>query len=162
MVEREREHRTNEWERLDQEWTELLEELRVVLPGTEVLFAFLLSLPFTQRFDEVAGADKTVYTIAFLAAAAATLLLVAPSAQHRLLWRQGRKAPELKLATGFAIAGTACLAVAVACVVYVVTHVLYSNQLPALATALAVVLILGGWYGVPLVLRLGRDGRDRT
>ena len=162
MVEREEERRITEEERLDQEWSELLEELRVVLPGTEVLFAFLLSIPFTQRFDEVAGSDKTVYTIAFLAAAAATLLLVAPSAQHRLLWRQGRKAPELRLATGFAIAGTACLAVAVACVVYVVTHVLYNNQLPAVATALAIALILGSWYGVPLVLRLRRGDHEPT
>ena len=143
-------------ERLDQEWTELLEELRVVLPGTEVLFAFLLSLPFTQRFGEVAGSDKTVYTVAFLAAAAA-LLLMAPSAQHRLLWRTHRKAPELKLATGFAIAGTFCLAVAVACVVYVVMHALYETRLPALTTAGAVALILVGWYAVPLALRLRRN-----
>ena len=149
----------NEGERLDQEWSELLEELRVVLPGTEVLFAFLLSLPFTQRFGAVAGSDKTVYTLAFLAAGAATLLLVAPSAQHRLLWRTHRKAPELKLATGFAIAGTACLALAVACVVYVVLHVLYDNRLPALATAGAVALILAGWYAVPLALRLRGDPR---
>ena len=109
MAEREGDER-RAGERLDQEWTELLEELRVVLPGTEVLFAFLLILPFTQRFDDVAGTDKTVYTVAFLAAAAATLLLMAPSAHHRLLWRTHRKAPELKLATGFAIAGTFCLA----------------------------------------------------
>ena len=156
MAEREGDDRT-EGERLDQEWTELLEELRVVLPGTEVLFAFLLILPFTQRFDDVAGADKTVYTVAFLAAAAATLLLMAPSAQHRLLWRTHRKAPELKLATGFAIAGTFCLAVAVACVVYVVMHVLYETRLPALTTAGAVALILVGWYAVPLALRLRRD-----
>lgn len=95
-----------------------------------------------------------VYTIAFLAAAAATLWLIAPSAQHRLLWRAHRTAHELKVATGFAIAGTCCLAVAVAGVVYVVMHVLYANRLPALATTSAVGLILLGWYAVPLMLRL--------
>ena len=141
-------------ERLNQEWAELLGEVRVILPGTEVLFAFLLSVPFTQRFQEVAGTDKTVYTVAFLSAAAATLLLVAPSAQHRLLWRRRRKDTELRIATFFAIAGTACLAVAVTCVVYVVTHVLYERRVPAIATALAIAVIVGGWYVVPLAVRL--------
>ena len=149
-------------ERLDQEWAELLGEVRVILPGTEVLFAFLLSVPFTQRFREVAGTDKTVYTVAFLSAAAATLLLVAPSAQHRLLWRRRRKDAELRIATIFAIAGTACLAVAVTCVVYVVTHVLYERRVPAIATALAIALIVGGWYALPLMVRLRSGTKDRV
>ena len=147
-------------ERLNQEWQELLEELRVVLPGTEVLFAFLLTVPFSQRFSEVTRADRTVYFVAFLAAAAATLLLVAPSAQHRLLWRRRRKDTQLHIATGFAIAGTACLAVAVASVVYLVTHLIYSDWRPALATGGAIALVLFGWYAVPLALRLG--GPDRS
>ena len=151
---------TGDEQRLNQEWTELLEELRVVLPGTEVLFAFLLTVPFSQRFGEVARSDRTVYFVAFLAAAAATLLLVAPSAQHRLLWRHGLKDEQLRIATLFAIAGTACLAIAVASVVYLVTHVLYDDRRPAIATGLALALILLGWYGVPLVLRL--RGRSPT
>jgi hypothetical protein len=143
-----------ESERLDQEWAELLEELRVLLPGSEVLFAFLLGVPFTQRFGEVTGADRTVYTVAFLAAGAATLLLVAPGVHHRLLWRRHYKPIELKIATAFAIAGAFWLAMAVACVVYVVMHVLYDNHLPALTTAGTALLTVCGWYLVPLVLRL--------
>jgi hypothetical protein len=143
-------------ERLNQEWTELLDEVRVVLPGTEVLFAFLLSLPFTDRFGTVARSDKTVYTVAFLAAALATLLLVAPSAQHRLLWRQQRKDVQLRIATAFALAGIACLAVAVSSVVFLVLHVLYAGVLPAVATAIAIAIIMLGWYGVPVVVRLRR------
>jgi uncharacterized membrane protein len=141
-------------ERLNQEWEELLEELRVLLPGTEVLFAFLLTLPFTQRFASLSGDERNVYFVAFLTAATATLLLVAPGAQHRLLWRHALKNKELRVATVFAITGTAFLAIAVASVVYLVTGVLYDDWRPALATGIAIALVLLGWYGVPLVLRL--------
>ncbi len=147
---------------LDQEWAELLDEVRVLLPAVAVLFAFLLTVPFSQRFDEVADSDKTVYLVAFLAAAAATLLLVAPSALHRLLWRQHRKDEELKLATGFSIAGILCLAVAVASVVFVVTSVVSGTWLPALATASTVALILGCWFAAPLALRLRGRGTTRS
>ena len=78
-------------ERLDRELIELLNELRVALPGVQVLFAFLLGVPFTQRFAQVAELQKDVYFLTFLCAAAATALLIAPSAYHRLEWRQGDK-----------------------------------------------------------------------
>jgi hypothetical protein len=87
------------------------------------------------------------------------LLLVAPSAQHRLLWRRQRKDAQLRIGTAFAIAGTGCLALAAACVVYAVMYVLYGDHLAALGTACPVALIVGGWYSVPLVLRPG--GADR-
>lgn len=143
--------------RLNQEWEELLNEIRVVLPGTEVLFAFLLSLPFTNRFAQVATTDKTVYFIAFLAAAVATLLLVAPSSQHRLLWRQQQKNDQLVLATRLAIAGTLFLAVAVVSVVFLITNLLYGSVLPALVTAAVIGMIAWLWYLQPLYMRL----RDR-
>jgi MFS family permease len=146
----------SEEERLDQEWGELLEEVRVVLPGTEVLFAFLLGLPFTSRFAELRDPDRTAYTIAFLAAGIATLLLIAPSAQHRLLWRQHRKEQQLKIATGFALAGTAFTALAIASAVFLVMDVLYTNAISALVAAGAVGIILGGWYALPLTVRFRR------
>jgi hypothetical protein len=146
----------SEHEQLDQEWGELLDEVRVVLPGTEVLFAFLLGLPFTTLFGELRDIDKRVYTLAFLAAGIATVLLVAPSAQHRLLWRQHRKEQQLKIATGFTIAGTACLAVTISSVIFLVMDVLYTNAHSALAAAGTVGIIIVGWYVLPLAVRLGR------
>lgn len=143
---------------LDQEWEELLDELRVVLPGTGVLFAFLLSLPFTTRFAEVTNADKTVYYSAFLAAAVATLLLTAPGAQHRLLWRQHQKNDQLIVATRLAIAGTLFLAIAIASVVFLITDFLYNSALPAVITVGIIGMIAWLWYIQPLFMRL----RDRS
>ena len=146
----------SEEDQLDQEWGELLDEVRVVLPGTEVLFAFLLGLPFTSLFGELRDLDKRVYTVAFLMAGIATVLLVAPSAQHRLLWRQQRKEQQLEIATRFTIAGTACLAVTIASVIFLVMDVLYTNALSALAAALTVAIIIIGWYVLPLTVRFHR------
>ncbi|MGD9892077.1 MAG: DUF6328 family protein [Dehalococcoidia bacterium] len=146
----------SEEEQLDQEWGELLEEVRVVLPGTEVLFAFLLGLPFTSLFGELRDLDKRIYTVAFLTAGIATVLLIAPSAQHRLLWRQQRKEQQLEIATRFTIAGTACLAVTIASVIFLVMDMLYTNAFSALAAAGAVGIILVGWYVLPLAIRLRR------
>ncbi len=143
-------------DRLNQEWAELLDELRIVLPGAEVLFAFLLTLPFTARFAQIADSHKTVYLVAFLAAAVSTLLLIAPSAQHRLLWRRGAKERQVRMGTGLAIAGTAAVAVAVTATVYLVTSVLYDNALPAAVTAAAVGLIVLLWYTPPLIVRVRR------
>jgi O-antigen/teichoic acid export membrane protein len=153
--------RDQEERRLNQEWEELLEELRVVLPGTEVLFAFLLSLPFTSRFGQVANSDKTVYFIAFLAAAVATLLLMAPSAQHRLLWRRHQKNDQLLVATRLAIAGTLSLAVAVVSVVFLITNLLYDSALPAVITAGVIGMIAWLWYLQPLFMRLRDRSTDR-
>lgn len=144
--------------RLDQEWTELLNELRVLLPGTEVLFAFLLTLPFSERFGQIARSDKTIYFIAFLASATASLLLSAPSAQHRLLWRQRAKDEQLRLATALALAGTLFVAVAVTSVVFLITNLLYDNALPAVVTAGVAGLIGWFWYGQPLWVRFANRG----
>ena len=92
-------------ERLDRELIELLNELRVALPGVQVLFAFLLGVPFTQRFGEVTDLQKDVYFLTFLCAAVATALLIAPSAYHRLDWRRGDKEHLLVVSNRLAIVG---------------------------------------------------------
>src|SRR5438034_29310 len=84
-------------ERLDRELIELLNELRVALPGVQVLFAFLLGVPFTQRFEQVTELQKDVYCLTFLCAAFATALLTAPSAYHRLEWRRREAARGRRL-----------------------------------------------------------------
>ena len=93
-------------EELDQEWSELIEEHRLAMPGTQVLFAFLLVLPFQQRFEELSENQVYVYFSALLCAAIAIVLLITPTANHRLRWRQGDKEALLEDANRLAIAAT--------------------------------------------------------
>src|SRR3954471_13947215 len=102
-----------EKERLDRELIELLNELRVALPGVQVLFAFLLGLPFTQRFEQIDGATEVMYVVSLVSAAAASAFLIAPSAHHRLRWRSRDKERLLRTSNRQAIAGTALLAVGI-------------------------------------------------
>jgi hypothetical protein len=141
-------------ERLDRELIEFLNELRVALPGVQVLFAFLLGVPFTQRFGEVSDLQRDVYFVTFLCAATATALLIAPSAYHRLEWRQGDKEHLLVIGNRLAIAGTAFLALAISGTVFVVTDMLFNEASAAVLAALTAALFGWLWYGMPLVRRL--------
>jgi Family of unknown function (DUF6328) len=143
-------------EQLDRELIELLNELRVALPGVQVLFAFLLGVPFTQRFREVTDLQKNVYFLTFLCTAIATALLIAPSAYHRLEWRRGDKEHLLRVSNRLAIAGTVFLALAISGSVFVVTDMLFEPT-SAAAVAAATAAVFGWfWYGLPL-LRRARD-----
>jgi hypothetical protein len=140
-------------ERANRELMELLNELRVALPGVQVLFAFLLTVPFSQRFTTLDAADRRVYYVAVLATAAATLCLIAPTAHHRLRFRSGVKEHLLHVANVFTVVGLTLLAFAVTAVVYVLTDLLYPGTLPRVVTA-----VLGGafviaWFVVPLLFR---------
>jgi hypothetical protein len=110
-------------ERVNRELIELLNELRVVLPGVQVLFAFLLSLPFLTRFDELTAAQRGVYFVSFICAAAAIALLITPSAYHRLRFRQHDKERMLFTSNRLVIAGTVFLAISLVWAIYVVTDV---------------------------------------
>jgi Family of unknown function (DUF6328) len=144
-------------ERLDRELIELLNELRVALPGVQVLFAFLLGVPFTQRFQEVSNLQKDAYFFTFLCAAAATGLLIAPSAYHRLTWRQHDKEHLLKISNRLAIAGTTFLAVAIASTVFVVTDLLFDTTSAGIVAGLTAAFYAWFWYAMPLVRREARD-----
>jgi uncharacterized membrane protein len=141
-------------ERLDRELIELLNELRVVLPGVQVLFAFLLTVPFTQRFNEVTDVQKDAYFASFLCAAVATVLLIAPSAYHRLQWRQRDKENMLVVANRLAIAGTVFLAIAVTGSVFFVTDFLFGALATGIVTGLVAGLFTWFWYALPLTRRL--------
>ena len=141
-------------ERLDRELIELLNELRVALPGVQVLFAFLLVVPFNQRFRDVTDIQKAVYFASFLATAVATALLIAPSAYHRLRWRQRDKERMLETSNRLAIAGTLFLALAIVGTVFFVTDFLFGAAATAVATAVAALLFAWFWYGLPLMRRI--------
>jgi uncharacterized protein involved in cysteine biosynthesis len=141
-------------ERIDRELIELLNELRVALPGVQVLFAFLLVVPFQQRFVTVTQFQKTVYFVALLCCAAATILLIAPSANHRILFRAREKPRMLRTANVLAIAGLAFLAAAVTCVVLMITDYLYGTETTVAVTATVGLAFALLWYAMPLRRRL--------
>jgi Family of unknown function (DUF6328) len=141
---------------LDRELIELLNELRVALPGVQVLFAFLLAVPFANGWDRVTDFQRDVFFIAFLCTAAATVLLIAPSTYHRLRWREHDKEHMLVTANRLTIAGTAFLAAAMTSVVLLITDLLFSLPWALVATAIAAVGFAWFWYGLAL-LRRTRD-----
>ena len=152
----------SEEERLDRNLLELLNELRVALPGVQVLFAFLLTMPFTQRFTTLTETQKEVYYVALLTTAASAVLLIAPSAHHRINFRQQEKAYIVFLANKLAIAGLAFLAIAMSCVVWLITDLLYGTTATAVATSATALTFAVLWYVVPIVRRLRRTSDDST
>ncbi len=144
-------------ERVDRELIELLNELRVALPGVQVLFAFLLVLPFQNRFREVTGATEALYIVSLCLTAAASGFLIAPSAYHRLNFRTPDKERMLFTANHLAIAGMALLAVAVPCALYVVVSFLYGSAVGGGLAAGLGGLITWLWYVLPLWRRARRS-----
>ncbi len=140
-------------EQLDRELIELLNELRVALPGVQVLFGFLLTVPFSQGWERVTLTERRVFFATFLCTAVATALLIAPSAQHRILWRAQDKEALLKRANIMAIAGTVFLALAVTGAVWVVTDVIYDQAPTAVVTGGVAGLFAWIWFVVPLIRR---------
>jgi O-antigen/teichoic acid export membrane protein len=148
-------------ERHNRELIELLNELRVALPGVQVLFAFLLAVPFANGFPRLSPTDRDVYFAAFIATALASVLLIAPSSYHRLRWRQHDKERMLIISNVLTIAGLFCLAVAITCVVFVLTDFLFDATWAAAFTAFVAALFLLLWYGLPLAAAIQdyRQGR---
>jgi hypothetical protein len=142
---------------LDRELVELLNELRVVLPGVSVLFAFLLTLPFTARFTEISMHSRDTYFIAFACSAASAILLITPSAYHRLIGGGYDKERLIRTSSKLAIAGIVLLGIALTAVVLLVTTVIYDAALARWAAAAAAILACVLWLGVPLQRRWRRN-----
>ena len=137
-------------QRHNRELIELLNELRVALPGVQVLFAFLLAVPFANGFPKLSQTGRDVFFAAFIATALSTVLLIAPSSYHRLRWRQRDKERMLVVSNALTIAGLLCLAVAITCVVFVITDFLFHTVWAAMFTAFIAAMFLLFWYGLPL------------
>jgi Family of unknown function (DUF6328) len=140
-------------DRANRELIELLNELRVALPGVQVLFAFLLTVPFSQRFDQLDASDRRVYFSAVLATVATTICLIAPTAHHRLRFRSGVKEQLLHVANIFAIVGLVLLAFAIAAVTYVITDVVYPGALPRIVAAVLAGVFAVVWFVLPVFYR---------
>ena len=138
----------------DRELIELLNELRVALPGVQVLFAFLLAVPFANGFPKLSALDRDVFFVAFLTTALATAFLIAPSSYHRLRWREHDKERMLIVSNRLTIVGLALLAVAITATVFVITDFLFHHSWAALVTALVAAVFVLLWYGLPLAAAL--------
>lgn len=147
-------------ERLNRELIELLNELRVALPGVQVLFAFLLIVPFSQGFQRMTELQRDVYFASVLTTALSTLLLIAPSSMHRIEWRQRDKEALLQISNALAIAGLIFLALGMTTVLFLITDVLFSGVAIAVVTGIAAGLFALVWFVVPLVRRLKGSGES--
>jgi hypothetical protein len=137
-------------ERADRELIELLNELRVVLPGVQVLFAFLLAVPVANGWKRITPFQRDVFFVALLATTVSTALLIAPSSYHRLRFRHVEKERLVFISNRLVLAGLAALLVAIVASVLLVTDYIFEKS-TAVATAVAIVVVfLGLWYGLPL------------
>jgi hypothetical protein len=147
----------SEQERLDRQLDQLLNELRVAMPGVQVLFAFLLAVPFQQRFGAVTDFQKNVYFVTLLAATAASALFIAPTAFHRLMFKARDKPYLIAISSRLAVAGLACLAIAMNGAVLLVTDVLFEGATVKITVASTAALYIGLWFVLGLVRRLGSE-----
>jgi len=157
MDETEREDETPK-ERADRELIELLNELRVVLPGVTVLLAFLLAVPFSNGWTRVTGFQRDVFVVAFLSTAVSVALLTAPSSYHRLRFRQDDKEHMVKISNRLSIAGIVASAVSLEAVVVLVMDVVVSRGAALAAAAGLFAVVVSLWYVLPLADAL----RDRS
>jgi ABC-type multidrug transport system permease subunit len=144
-------------ERRDQQVIELLNELRVAIPGVQILFGFLLTVPFTQRWGDTSEFQRIVFFVALIAVTAATAFLIAPTGMHRLRFHQRDRAFLVEYANRMAIAGLLCLAVALSAAVLLITDVLWGSVTVAIVTVAVSGLLGGLWFGLPV----GRGARER-
>lgn len=145
-----------EAQRIDRNLAELLQELRVAGLGVQVLFGFLLSLPFTMRFTKLDGAQRGVYLTSLVLAAVATTLLIGPVAYHRLVFRQGMKEQLVRFANVLAILGLAAVGGAVLMAVLLVTDFVAGAVAAGVITAVLACMLGVLWFAVPLAQRRER------
>ena len=144
-------------QRRNRQLIELLNELRLAVPGVQMLFGFMLAVPFSARFSSVTQLDRGLYMVAFLSAGVASLCLIAPTSIHRIEWRHGQKRQLINLSNTLAITGTAFLAIAISTAITFVTDVLLGGAWAALIGGVSALLFAGLWYALPLI-RLWRVG----
>ena len=143
--------RTREERKRDRQMIELLNELRVALPGVQILFAFLLTVPFAQRFGRLSGFQRDVFYITLLATTLSGACLIAPSAAHRLRFHQSDRDWLIESANGLMIVGLCFLAVAIGAAFLLITDVLYDGPRVWIYSAVVWLVILGLWFARPLM-----------
>jgi len=140
-----------EHERSNRQMAELLQELRIALPGVQILFAFLLTVPFAQGFEKVTSFQRTLFYVVLLATAASTICLIAPTATHRLRFHQGDRRYVIESANRLLIAGLVFLGVAIVGAVMLITDYLYGLGGHWVWPALVAVALVVLWFLRPLL-----------
>lgn len=147
-------------ERLDRNYGELLQELRVTQTGTQILFAFLLTVAFAPPFADADDLVRTVYAVTLVLCAVATALIVAPVAVHRVVFRRGLKEQLVRLSSGLALAGVYVLLLAVTGALFIALDTVMARPLAAVVSVAVAILTVGLWLVLPLVLRSRYDRWD--
>jgi hypothetical protein len=140
-------------ERLDRNLIELLNELRVTGTGIQVLLAFLLIVPFNSGYKRLHEFDKVVYFVALLSIAGSTIMLIAPSVHHRLLFRHGQRAFIVRTANSLALAGMALLAVGLVAILVLISKLVFGAAAAAVVGSLGAVLLFVLWFVIPVLRR---------
>jgi hypothetical protein len=161
MTEAARRRGESEEERLDRNLGELLQELRVAIPGVQFLFAFLLVVPFQQGWVDVTEFEKNVYYLSLLATTAAGICLIGPVARHRLRFRELDKRWIVESSHKYAIAGLGFLAIGIVAAILLVAHVVFDSPATWIVSTVVVsAMILWVWFGAALVRELS-EGTQR-
>lgn len=137
-------------QRWDRNFADLLQELRVAQTGVQILFAFLLTLPFSSGFPKTSSFQKDVYIVALLAAAGAAALIIAPVAFHRALFRQGRKPELVRYAHAMLTGGLGAMLLSMISSVLLITDYLLGFTAAAILTAVTAAFFLTFWVAVPV------------
>jgi hypothetical protein len=145
-------------DRLEREHGELLEELRALIPGAEVLFAFLLAIRFTSQFGELTDAQRYVYYVTLVSTAVALVLFLAPAAHHRVRFRAGDKEYSVRKGNREAIAGSVAASIALTGVIYLVTDLVFGGVEAVVAAILFFAFIAWRWWSFALL----REWKDRA
>ena len=147
-------------ERLNRELIELLNELRVAMPGVQVLFAFLLTVPFSSRFLELTASQRAFYFATFVGTTIATGLFMAPTAYHRIRFREGDKERMLRTSNRFAVVGIVFLTLSVTMAVVLTADLLFGLGTAVLIGLGTFAFLVWAWFAIPVTRKL-RDGDGR-
>lgn len=154
-----RERSESEQERADRNFVELLQGARVAVTGVQVLFAFLLTVPFSPGFARLSPAERWLFYVALVSAAVASICYIAPTAQHRVLFRQGRKETLVRRSNFYGIVGALALAVSMTTATMLVIDYLFGGTLAWVTAGILAALALWTWFGQPALNR--SDGADQ-
>ena len=136
-------------ERTDRQLTELLNELRVALPGAQVLLGFLLTAPLASRFGQTSQLDRILLYLCTVVTAVGVLFLMAPAVYHRVRWDEGGKQDVVIVGHRLFLIGTGCLALGLFCAVFVIGELLFGVIAAAAAAAIAAAVVISTWYVLP-------------
>jgi hypothetical protein len=146
-------------ERLDRELNELLQELRVALPGVQVLFAFLLTVAFSQQFPKLTDLQRGVYFVTFLGTAVTSVMFIAPTAYHRIRFREYDKERMLETSTRLSLIGLSFLAFSITGTVFLISDVMFGVGAAGLTAGIIAGLLVWFWFGLPLTRKLTERGK---